>query len=142
MPDISHEIEEFIRRPPPRPEGLADLAREAHVLPLVFAWTACGGLRPDGVPVWVDYEPPYRAVQTESLIESNTILHRAATRYPSLRGLDPVRPPAALVCFQCAGTGVAVFDGKQLPEATCICGGLGWLAEDPQVTLPRSSGQR
>jgi hypothetical protein len=50
-------------------------------------------------------------------------LCNGAKQYPELAQLIPRRPAHVLTCEMCGGRGTLV----QLPEATCQCGGLGWM---------------
>ena len=124
---IRGELERFVRNPPEKPEGMALIAQESGVLPALFDWTAFGGIRVDGSVVWVEYDAPYRVRLAEPAYVRNLILHRLVQRYSSLATLAPQRPPDAIECPPCQGTGILRIAGVAQPEFNCVCGGLGWL---------------
>ena len=130
---IRSELERFVREPPEKPDGMAVIARESGVLPALFDWMAFGGIRPDGSVVWVEYDPPFRMTPAEPAYVRNLILHKLAQRYAALATLDPQRPPDAIQCPPCKGTGILAVAGVTRPEFSCVCGGLGWLP--PGTTL-------
>ena len=133
--EIRAELERFIREPPDKPAGVAEVAQRTQVLPALYDWTAFGGISTNGDTVWVEYDPPYAVRPAGPAYERNRILHRLAERYPSLAALEPVRPQDAIVCSSCHGTGVIRVQGVARPEFSCWCGGLGWLPAG--TNLPR-----
>jgi len=100
-------------------------------LPLFFDWSAFMALLPDGQIVWVPYdnEPgEIEVVQEERL--RNIGLFQATKLHPELQFLVPPKPPNAIDCPDCQGTGTLSFPpgSEHLAERlVCYCGGIGWL---------------
>lgn len=128
---VEMRIAEFI-------EDSTSIARAAvsrtHVLPLCFDWSGFLGLRPEGQVVSVLYDDEsgeYEIIHEERV--RNLALCQGTKRYPDLPFLQPAKPPDAMECSHCRGTGqVTLPQGlEQLSEKfTCYCGGLGWLPHD------------
>ena len=103
----------------------------ANVLPLFFDWTAFMALSPGGQVVWVPYDDEpgdIEAVHDERL--RNMGLFQGTKLHPELQFLLPLKPPDAIVCPDCQGTGRVIFPQghEHLSEkVTCYCGGIGWL---------------
>jgi hypothetical protein len=81
----------------------------------------------DGVVVVIDTEdgsPPRPATDEEA----RTALFRSIAHYPELLSLLPPRPPDAVVCTACGGTGVwpVRFQKAEYRGIVCPCGGAGW----------------
>ena len=55
-------------------------------------------------------------------------LCQGAKKYSELAPLIPNRPPEALDCDSCKGTGRI----EGLPRVVCNCGGLGWILPGEQ----------
>lgn len=81
-----------------------------------------------------DIDPPNANVQPPGEIRivdddltRNMALYQAAKKNAALQPLAPQRPPDAVTCSLCGGSGV-------LPEPhtnwMCSCGGLGWTPFD------------
>jgi hypothetical protein len=125
---IERKIAEFVRG-----EAFEDCrkaAGSAHALPLYLDWTACMALRPDGELIWIDYDEPHQVRPVEDEPERNLGLFQGSRRDPDLRFLVPPRPPDALECPVCKGTGRLTFpEGHEhlAERVVCSCGGLGWL---------------
>jgi hypothetical protein len=111
----------------PDPQRVGAVAARLDVLPRYYDWTAFGAVRPDGEPVWVEYEAPHAVEPIADPVHWNLVLHAAAERYPSLADLRPVRPAGAPDCPACDGTGVCRIEGVAMPQVTCSCGDTGWL---------------
>jgi hypothetical protein len=102
-----------------------------NALPLLFDWTAFITLLPDGQIVWVPYdnEPGDIEVVQEERVR-NTGLFQATKLHPELQFLLPPKPPDAIDCPDCRGTGRLKFpQGSEhlADKLVCFCGGLGWL---------------
>jgi hypothetical protein len=107
-------------------------AARAKALPLYFDWTAFMALRPDGQVVWVPYEdePGDTELVQEERIRNLGLFQGVKNLHPDLDFLEPVRPPDAIDCSGCRGTGKLSFGpGYEHLSHTvlCSCGGLGWL---------------
>jgi hypothetical protein len=105
--------------------------RRSNALPLFFDWTAFMALLPDGQIVWVPYddEPGDIKVVQEHRWR-NLGLFQATKLHPELQFLAPPKPPDAIDCPDCGGTGKLLFlqDPEHLAERLiCYCGGIGWL---------------
>jgi hypothetical protein len=102
-----------------------------NALPLYFDWSAFMALLPDGHIVWVPYdEEPgdIQVVQEEHV--RNIGLFRGAKLHPKLQFLLPTKPPNAIDCPDCRGTGKLTFPlgSEHLADRiVCFCGGIGWL---------------
>jgi hypothetical protein len=68
-------------------------------------------------------------LRTESDGRIRRIIVAAGSRhYPELAPFVPDRPPDAVDCRHCRGTGRPKLGETPLPEnIVCYCGGLGWL---------------
>ena len=112
------------------PDAFRRATASAHALPLLFDWSACMAIRPDGEVIWIDYDEPHqiRAVEEERV--RNTGLFQGSLRHPDLQSLVPLRPPDAVECPHCRGTGRPTLrDGDEhlADRVVCYCGGLGWI---------------
>lgn len=120
---------------PPAPTDIRELARSCQVLPLRADEQGLYAIRHDGEVVHYDWDDAERA-RREKLpavptIESDskmrdTLIHGAVARYPFLSPLLPQRPDGATPCPECGGTGASKSDDS---EASCQCGGLGFIPE-------------
>jgi hypothetical protein len=102
-----------------------------NALPLCFDWTAFMALRLDGQIAWIPYddEPGEVEVIKEERLR-NLGLFRGIRLHPDLSFLMPSRPPNAIDCPDCRGTGKIAFPPsyKDLADSVlCYCGGIGWL---------------
>jgi hypothetical protein len=102
-------------------------AEEGHLL-LVRDWTADVVLSRAGEILVIDTEegqPPRPATDSERRLA----LFRSIAKYPELLSLLPDRPPDAVQCPGCSGTGVFVarFVNPKLRHVVCRCGGSGWI---------------
>ena len=93
-------------------------------------------LRLDGEIVWVPYEdePGVIEVVPEERLR-NMGLFRGTKLHPDLQFLLPSKPPEAIVCPDCRGTGKVPFpeSSKHLADAViCSCGGIGWVPHSEQ----------
>ena len=97
-------------------------------LPLYIGWTECVGIRPDGAIVSWSIEGEYEgAPEVEYQLLVRIALVSGAKRYSFLQPFIPERPPYALDCRTCNGSGTI----ERLPNVICECGGIGWV-DPPQ----------
>jgi len=125
---VERKITEFVRGE--AYEDCRKAAGSAHALPLYLDWTACMALRLDGEVLWIDYDEPYQVQPVEDERERNLGLFQGSRRDPDLGFLTPVRPPDAIECPDCRGTGRLTFPEEHqhlADKIICSCGGLGWL---------------
>ena len=103
----------------------------AAALPLMFDWTGFMALRPDGQVVWIPYDDePGDVEPVRDVLVRNIGLFRGTKLHPGLPILLPPRPPDAIECPDCKGTGKIIL--PQMPadlseSLMCYCGGIGWL---------------
>jgi hypothetical protein len=125
---IERKLTEFVRG-----EGHGEYrnaAESAHALPILFDWSGCMAIRPNGEIIWIDYDEPHQVLPVEDERVQNIGLFQGSRRDPDLRFLIPVRPPHARECPDCKGTGRFTFpEGHEhlAEKVVCSCGGLGWL---------------
>ena len=110
--------------------AFAAIAR-VQALPLYFEWTAFMALRRDGQIVWVPYddEPGEVEIVREERLR-NLGLFKGTRLHRQLYFLFPRRPPRAIDCPDCRGTGKVIAPGmsqKLADKLICSCGGIGWL---------------
>jgi len=125
IPDaIEKRIAQWLEEDDRRYDRVRDAVRRFHFLPLYHRWTAVLGIRPDRSFVRWDYEDNREKVKPleESYLQRLAVCE-GAKRYPELRALIPPRPPEAIDCVACKGTGKV----HKLPDVICECCGLGWL---------------
>jgi hypothetical protein len=116
-------LETFLASSEPDPLDLQTIARHARVLPVLRGWGALGAIRLDGTPVEVTYEPPYELTEVQDRGMSMALLGHCAFKFPELSALRPARPPDAVQCQLCGGTGRS----DTASYGICLCGGLGWV---------------
>ena len=137
---IERKITEFVRGE--AYEDCRKAAESAHALPLYLDFTGCLALRPNGEVVWIDDDEPHQVRPVEDEQERNLGLFQGSRRDPDLRFLVPPRPPDAIECAVCKGTGRPAFpkDHQHLADKIiCSCGGLGWLPA-PSASPVRPTG--
>lgn len=119
---IDRRIVEFLESVDPRDGWLKPVVRRWTFLPLYRGWVSMLGIRPGGTIVRWDSEddPDNIHVESGSYWLRFAIVQGTKT-YPELVGLQPVRPPDAVMCEFCRGTGE--FPGLKV---ICQCGGSGW----------------
>ena len=105
-----------------------EAAARENVLPLSLGgWFGFMALTRDGQVVYVEDEGAVTLEEREW--ERNIALFEGSQRYPEIQALVVTRPPDAIDCPHCGGTG-------QLPalapfkNVRCYCGGLGWVPRD------------
>ena len=135
---IETALNKFVANPEPyligfdEPLDLRRLAAELKVLPMFLDFGGCYGVRPNGEIVSFSWDEPYKLEAENDPRVRNIVLFQGAKKYPELEELVPARPPDAVECPDCKGTGV--FQGLAehgiVPQnIVCYCGGIGWLPE-------------
>ncbi|MEU8659728.1 hypothetical protein [Actinoplanes philippinensis] len=111
---------------PVPPEVIRRLAGEQGVLNVFGTISLAYLLTPSGeVLVHDDAE----GVTTAATVDEREFAYvRAAARYPELQVLTPVRPPDAVDCPACRGTGsVPLENGSRVFCGTAQCNSRGWI---------------
>ena len=110
------------------PLDLRALAGELRLLPAMLDMGGCLGLQPTGeVASFLWDEPRQLRPERDERIR-NLAYHQAALKHPRLAPLVPSRPPDAVVCSCCGGSGRCNGLPDRLADSVvCYCGGLGWL---------------
>jgi hypothetical protein len=134
IPEIAEALTAFVADPKPyliggdRPLDLRAIAAQLRLLPAVLDMGGCYGLRPSGeVASFLWDEPEQVRTETDDRIR-NLAYCQAARKYPVLASLVPRRPPDAVVCSHCGGSGrLAGVPDRIAESVVCYCGGLGWL---------------
>ena len=109
------------------------------LLPLYLGFGAFIGLREDGELLSVAWESPHDQELVREPLWRRVAIVAGAEEYSELGYLVPRRPPEALACPICDGTGRPTVNGREVPSnIRCMCGGLGWLlpGEAEQATRP------
>ena len=104
------------------------VAARHHVLPLMDDFMGCWALTMAGELAFVPHEEPGRLELVRDhpveAIGIHVALAQGSRRYPELVSIGPQRPPDAIPCTTCDGSGRI----PGIPEnILCSCGGLGWL---------------
>src|SRR5262245_19714967 len=121
--------EPFILRFDP-PLDLRVLADEVELLPVILDGGGCLGLRPSGEVASFLFDDPHELrVEADPRIR-NTVYYRASVKYPALAAFVPPRPPDAVVCSYCGGSGQHPLAAEIGDVIGCYCGGLGWLPSE------------
>ena len=142
---ILDRIAELRRDPKAIPEAARGAVAAAEVLPLLFDWSAVLALRPDGQIVWVAYDIENLEIRVVEDDEVRDVgLFRGSRIHPDLPFLVPTKPPGAVDCPDCRGTGhpTPPRGMADLPgNLVCSCGGRGWRrpehGRDPSPTAGR-----
>ena len=122
----------YLQGTDPRTEWVRVAAKKHGFLPTFLGLLSVFGVRLDGVPVVWDNEES-GDVLVASGTDARLALAQAAIGFPNLAGLMPARPPTAIDCPDCGGTGSL---GPRFPDAIiCSCCGTGWL-EDGVLESP------
>jgi hypothetical protein len=121
---IETEYQAFLASSGPDPLNLRVIARTAAILPVVRGWEDLGAIRLDGTPVVVHYEAPHDVTEIPDRMGQYMLLGYCAARFPRLAEILPDRPPDAVDCELCQGSG----RNATASDGICLCGGLGWLA--------------
>jgi hypothetical protein len=134
IPEIAAALAAFVADPDPLvigsdpPLDLRATAAQLRLLPAVLDMGGCYGLRPSGEVVsFLWDEPEQIRTETDDRIR-NVAYCQAARKYPVLASIVPRRPPDAVLCAQCGGSGrCAGVPDRVAQSVVCYCGGLGWL---------------
>ena len=113
---------------------LHPVIRKHHFLPLYHGWTDTLGLRPNGTFVrWHQEAEGQPLAPLGDPFWQRFALCQGAKLYPELTVLIPDRPPGAIDCEPCGGSG----EIGVLPTVICECGGVGWrLPGEPSEPSP------
>ena len=106
-------------------------AEAAMALPILLDWFGFFGLRPDGDVVWVPSKdgPGVVSILRDARLR-RFALKRGTELHPGLGFLLPARPPDAVPCPSCGGSGrILLPAGREwlADRLVCSCGGLGWI---------------
>ena len=97
-----------------------------RALPLFLDMGGFYAIRPNGEIVSQSWDDDDVRVEDDPRIR-NVVLFQGSKKYAELAPLIPERPPAALECHFCAGSGLALGIESGIESLVCYCGGLGWL---------------
>jgi hypothetical protein len=121
--DIESRILQFLAQEGSLLEWLKPAVREHGFLPLYVGWVATLGIRPDGSFVKYDTETdPEELSPLSAGFWQRVALCEGVKKYPELLPLLPERPPTAITCDRCGGSG-GIGDASFI----CHCGGIGWI---------------
>jgi hypothetical protein len=123
---IRELLRRYVTASTPDKSGYRILAEKYQLLPVLPDWSGFVGLREDGVLLWVSQEDG-----TVSMVIKDYWRHLAMIRgsdlFPELSFLRPVVSPTWVTCSYCGGSGKVVFEGLELSNVACFCGGMGKL---------------
>jgi hypothetical protein len=142
-PDLSESIQAAIKdfaANPKRFRGdfedaayLGEAALRLNALPAFYDMGGFYAIRPDGNVLVVSWDDPEDVqVELDERVHNIVFLH-ASREYDQLRELEPTRPPGALQCAQCGGTGISKIVselGLEPGKILCFCGGSGWIPDN------------
>ena len=119
---IDRRIAEFLSSDDPRYDWLRPAVRRWTFLPLYLGWVSTLGIRPDRTLVRWDHEddPDNIKLLPDGRLRRVALCQGVKT-YPELTKLLPERPPSAVTCEHCGGTGQ-----MRVLNLICQCGGTGW----------------
>lgn len=125
---VREELEMYLQLPSETPDGAIDWTRHHRVLPLMGDFVGCWGLTSAAQLVFYSWDDPERLDEVDGSAQElpliNAALVEGSRRYPRLAALRPPRPPDAVPCTSCDGSG-------RIPNTPsnvqCLCAGLGWL---------------
>jgi hypothetical protein len=120
---IAALIDAFVTDADERLEWARAGAREHGFLPLYLGWITAIGVRPDGSFVTWDHDTTGEVRACTDAYLQRMALCQGAKKWPELAELIPTRPPEAIDCATCRGTGVPI---PSMPQVICECGGVGW----------------
>jgi hypothetical protein len=134
IPEITAALAAFVNNPEPYqvhsdpPLDLRALAAELELLPVMLDMGGCYGLKRDGEVVSFAWDEPHQLrIEREERIR-NMAIFQGSLKYAVLAPLVPSRPPSAVTCSACKGTGeFSEFGERLVGKIICYCGGLGWL---------------
>ena len=128
---VERALQKYLAAPGDASREVHSAARRHGVLPL---WSDMGGclvLRPDGEILTFGWDTPGQLEDVSSELDDRQLVHaarvHAASHFPDIDGLRPVKPHDAVVCPGCHGAGRL----PDVPEnVVCMCGGAGWMPPD------------
>jgi len=127
---IERRIAEYLKSDDERLGWVRDAVRRFDFLPLYLGWVSTLGIRADGTMVRWDHEDnPEIVHRLDDPYWSRRALALGARKFPELAELVPRRPPNAVRCDVCAGTG----EVRGASHLICGCGGLGWTIPGEQA---------
>ncbi len=110
------------------PWPTAAIARDYAALTVYCDLGGCLAIRKDGEVISIPDDPHGSVGVERDVALRNLAFIKAAKLYPELISLVPSRPPDALICSDCAGTGVNPITAHPgFENIICRCGGAGWL---------------
>ncbi len=130
---IEKRIAEFVAGSEAWPEIWAEarttIARQ-RLLPLLYHWNGFYALNQDGQVVYLNDVEAVFVEQRERF--RNIALFTGSRRYPEIQALVVIRPPDAIDCTHCGGTGQVILPDTiaHITNIVCYCGGLGWVPHD------------
>jgi len=134
---IEKRIVQYLDSHDERPKSVRAAVSRFQFLPLYRGWVSTLGIRPDGSMVRWDHEDEPDVIKAlDDPFWTRTALALGAKKFPELADLIPERPPHAVTCNVCGGTGVL----EEMKDVVCECGSLGWKI--PGERARESSWQR
>jgi hypothetical protein len=131
---IEATLEDYISNPEPDvvnldpPLDMRKLAGELNLLPLLLDMGGCVGIRLNGKFCSLVWDEPYELIPETEVRICNIALFEGAKRFPRMIEFIPPKPPSALECDYCHGSGtVADLPPDLAKNFRCYCGGLGWI---------------
>ncbi len=125
---VRARIDQYAEETSDKERWLLPFVKELRVLPLQLGWFESVGIQEDGSIVRWNTEHEWDGLRpVERLLHVNMALVEGAKRHPALRDLIPSRPPDAITCATCKGSGVSPWRATADARAICSCGGTGWL---------------
>jgi hypothetical protein len=125
---ISGQLQDFY--------GVRGWVAQYRALPLVGDIGGLYALGEDGRMVSAAWEDMDDVSEVRTIGTFNKMLCAGSRRYPELQPFIPERPPQAVDCKSCGGTGRLDLPNEKLSNVmNCACGGLGWI-------LPLGRAQR
>jgi hypothetical protein len=118
--------------------NLRKIAAEINVLPIVFDWFACWGIKTDGQIILIDFDQSYKIEIVENQKIINMVLNDTSKKYSELKEIMPNRNPESIICSSCEGTGITkeFSENEFLSKSIrCNCGGVGWLPSSDEKYL-------
>lgn len=121
---ITELIERYLASSDDRLGWTKDAVRRHDFLSLFLGWVDVLGIRPDGSFVHWRPDDGLDAIQPVELpFWRRMAICQGARTHPARAELIPRRPPEALTCATCRGTGELAGH----PDIVCECGGAGWI---------------
>jgi hypothetical protein len=124
---VAERLRAFLADTAPDPLGLRAVVAKFGSLPLILDMGGCYALRRDGEVVSFAWDEPHGLAVVADDRLRNAAFYQGSLKYPELNALVPARPPNAIDCSSCGGTGTLSLEGRSAPNVICFCGGLGWV---------------